>query len=230
MTTHRPLDGLVHHQLVKGMIDSHRCPSPDALATALNVPRSDVNASLRRLETNHGLVLHPHECSVWMIHPFAVSPSNTWIQKKQEGWWAPCMWCALGVAVLVGGKVVIHARIGGEAEAVQFSVQDGVPENAETYVHFAQPPKRAWNNVHHYCAMLLPFRFEQQIDEWSNRHGLPRGEAVPLEQAAALARKWYGRHAEPDFRKWTSEEAQKIFSDVGLTGAFWALDNTSDRF
>ena len=111
MTTHRPLDGLVHCHLVEGMIDSHRCPSPDALAKALNVSQSDVIASLQRLESNHGLVLHPHKCSVWMIHPFAVSPTNTWIQKNQAGWWAPCMWCALGVAVLVGGKVVIHVNI-----------------------------------------------------------------------------------------------------------------------
>ncbi len=230
MTTHRPLDGLVHCHLVEGMIDSHRCPSPDALAKALSVSQSDVIASLQRLESNHGLVLHPHKCSVWMIHPFAVSPTNTWIQKNQAGWWAPCMWCALGVAVLVGGKVVIHAHIGGEADAVQIPVRDGFPENAEIYVHFAQPPKHAWDNVHHYCAMLLPFKSEQQIDKWSNHYGLPRGQAVPLEQTAALARTWYGKHAEPDYRKWTPAEAQKIFSDVGLSGAFWELDSDSDRF
>ena len=230
MTTHQPLDGLIHQRLVKGMIDAHCCPSPGELSKGLEVPLSEIKSSLQRLESNHGLVLHPHECSVWMIHPFAVSPSNTWIHKDHGGWWAPCMWCALGVAVLVGGKVTIHARIGGETEAVQIPVQDGYPEDTEIYAHFALPPKHVWDNVHHYCAMLLPFRAEQQIDDWSIRHRLPRGRAVPIMQAAALARAWYGKHAEPNYRKWTPVEAQKIFSDVGLTGAFWELDSDSDRF
>jgi len=230
MTTHQTLDGLIHQRLIKEMIDAHCCPSAAELAKRLEIPPSEIKSSLQRLESNHGLVLHPHQCSVWMIHPFATSPSNTWIHKEHGGWWAPCMWCALGVAVLVGGKVTIHARIGGEAEAVQIPVDDGYPDDTEIYAHFALPPKHVWDNVHHYCAMLLPFRGEQQIDDWSARHGLPRGEAVPIEQVAALARAWYGKHAEPDYRKWTPEEAQKIFSDVGLKGAFWELDSDSDRF
>ena len=89
MTTHQPLDGLIHQRLVKGMIDAHCCPSPGELSKGLEVPLSDIKSSLQRLESNHGLVLHPHECSVWMIHPFAVSPSNTWIHKDHGGWWAP---------------------------------------------------------------------------------------------------------------------------------------------
>src|SRR5262249_57149373 len=38
------------------------------------------------------------------------------IFEQVRGWWAPCIWCALGVAALVGEDVVIHSRIGGEAE------------------------------------------------------------------------------------------------------------------
>lgn len=142
MTTHQPLDGLVHQYLIKGMIESARCPPTDELSKGLDVPLPEIKSALQRLESNHGLVLHPHECSVWMIHPFAVSPSNTWVHKQRKGWWAPCMWCALGVTVLVGGEVTIHARIGGEAEAVEIPVRDGYPEPVEIYAHFALPPRR----------------------------------------------------------------------------------------
>lgn len=227
---HEPLDGLVHQQLITGMIEYGRCLSPAELSTALDVSQADIDSSLRRLENNHGLVLHPHECSVWMIHPFSASPSHTWIYNETGGWWAPCMWCALGIAVLVGGKLTIDARIGGEAEKVRIPVRDGHPDSPDCYVHFALPPKYAWNNVLHFCAMLLPFKTEQQIDDWSDRHGLPRGQAVPIVQAAALARAWYGKHAESDYKKWTPAQAQDIFSGIGLTGPFWALDSSSDRF
>lgn len=134
------------------------------------------------------------------------------------------MWCALGVAVLVGGRVIIHARIGGEADAVQIPVDDGHPELEDMCTHFPLPLRNVWDNVHHYCAMLLPFREERQIDEWALRYGLPRGEAVPITQAAALARQWYSNHADRDYRKWTPTEAQAIFANVGLTGEFWELD------
>lgn len=230
MSTHQPVDGVIHQRLICGMIDTGRCLSAEDLSTTLEMPIEEIKASLMRLEENHAVVLHPHECSAWMIHPFAASPSNTWVQQGDRGWWAPCMWCALGVATLIGGQVTIHARIGGEAEAVQIPIENGYPKATGLYAHFALPPKHVWDNVHHYCAMLLPFHTERQIDAWSERHGLSRGKAVPIQQAAALARAWYGRHAERDYRKWTPQEAQKIFAEVGLTGEFWALDSTSDRF
>lgn len=230
MLTHQPMDGQVHSNLIRQMIDTSCCPSANELSQLLDAPIEDINASLRRLAENHGLVLHPHECTVWMVHPFATSPTHTWVEQGDRGWWAPCMWCALGVAVLVGGDVTIHTRIGGEAEPVEITVKEGHPSTADILVHFALPPTHAWDNVHHYCAMLLPFRNEQQIDDWSGRHRLPRGTVVRIEQTAALARAWYGRHAEPSYRKWTPAEAEEIFSEVGLTGLFWQLDNDSDRF
>lgn len=52
----------------------------------------------------------------WVIHPFSLSPTATWVQADQRGWWAPCIWCALGVAALVGQDVVVHCRIGAETE------------------------------------------------------------------------------------------------------------------
>ena len=151
-------------------------------------------------------------------------------RRGARGWWAPCMWCALGVATLVGGAVTIHARLGGEAEPIALSVIDSHPQRDDVWVHFPLPPQQAWDNVHHFCAMLLPFLDEAAIDAWSARHGLPRGTAVPLDQAAALARLWYDRHADPDYVKWTPTEAQQIFTTVGLTGPFWTLDTTGERF
>ena len=97
-------------------------------------------------------------------------------------------------------------------------------------VHFAIPPAQAWNNVHRHCALVLPFRSREEIGAWCARHGIPPGEAVPLEQVAGLARTWYGRHADRDWRKWTIAEAQAIFRRAGLDSPFWDLGSVKGRF
>jgi hypothetical protein len=166
-----------------------------------------------------------------LIHPFSLTPTSTYIQGARHGWWAPCLWCGFGVAALAGGEVRIHARIGGESEPVVITVRDGHPvENGDCCVHFAIPPRSAWNNVHAHCAMLLPHRSENDARHWSARHGLPMGEVVSLDATAALARAWYGRHADRDWHKWTMEEAQAIFHSVGLRSDFWDLGGRHGRF
>ena len=60
------------------------------------------------------------------------SPTAMWVQMGQRGWWAPCIWCALGIAALADDDVVIHSRIGGEAEDLDLHVSQGLgtKENA----------------------------------------------------------------------------------------------------
>jgi len=90
--------------------------------------------------------------------------------------------------------------------------------------HFAVPFGSAWDNVHHYCATVLPFRSEEDVDAWSRRHPIPKGAVVPIAQLAELARVWYGKHADHDWEKWSIAQARQIFEQVGLTGPFWALE------
>jgi hypothetical protein len=215
MAEHRKIDALIHHAIIDRVITSGAAPSAEELGGVFSLSPIDVEASLRRLEDNHGIVFHPQSCRPSIIHPFSLSPTATWVQKGTEGWWAPCMWCALGVAVLVGGTVTIHSRLGGEVNGLDLKVQDGNPTRSAVLIHLALPPRDAWVDVHHFCATLLPFKNEADIDLWSRRHGLPRGAAIPVEVVAKLARKWYGKHADKDWRKWTAAEAKQIFEDVG---------------
>lgn len=46
---------------------------------------------------------------------------------------------------------------------------------------------------------------------------------MTISQAWDLSQKWYGNRLELDFRRPTVDEAQAIFTSVGLTGAFWKL-------
>jgi hypothetical protein len=175
MTELGKLGSTIHHYLVRGLIDDGFAPDIGKLQELLEVDASTVKEALKRLEASHSIVCHPGRAVPWVIHPFSLSPTATWVQSAQRGWWAPCIWCALGVAALVGENVVIHSRVGGEAEDLDLHICDGAVREDSIVTHFAVPLRGAWDNVHHYCATVLPFRSEADVEAWSRRHAIPKG-------------------------------------------------------
>jgi Alkylmercury lyase len=221
----------LHYELVHGLLTVGACPSNVELTHRLDTDMATVENLLRELASIHGVVLHPHVCAPWILHPFSLTPTLNWVESSGRGWWAPCVWCALGVAALAGGEVRIHSRLGAEGEPLIVPVKDGEPQDFDSLVvHFAIPPARAWDNVHEHCSMVLPFRSSDEVRSWSRRHRLPMGEPVPLAQVARLARVWYGSHARPDWHKWSVAEAQQIFRDAGLQSDFWSLGEKTGKF
>ncbi|TKC87688.1 hypothetical protein FAZ69_15460 [Trinickia terrae] len=226
----KPFDSLLHHHVIVTFMNEGHAPTNEQLAQKLTASVDDVERGLLRLQASHGVVLHPGRPEVWVMHPFSTSPTHTWVQAGKTGWWAPCMWCALGIAALVKGRLTVHARLGGEAEPVQVNVVDGVPTETNLFVHFPEPPRKAWDNVHYFCSRLLPFRSPDDITEWTKRHQLPRGEIMPIAQLAELATRWYSHHAGPDWEKWTPSQAMEIFRATGLSSDFWQLDTSTERY
>jgi hypothetical protein len=221
----------VHYELIHGLVEQFACPTNSELALRLGASTDQVEELLLALSNIHGVVLHPHVREPWVIHPFSVTPTINWVQGQRGGWWAPCVWCALGVACVVGGEAEIHTRFGGEAETLRIPVIEGEPTGLdEIWVHFAIPPSKAWENVHQHCSLVLPFRSPEEIRKWCDRHHLPHGEAVPLRQVARLARLWYGSHSDPDWHKWRFIEAQDIFRKSALNSPFRDLAARTGRF
>lgn len=222
----------LHYEMIRSLKETGACATNGELAHLLDVSIVDVEEGLQELADMHGVLLHPKRREPWLIHPFSLTPAAVWIEARDRGWWSPCVWCGLGVAAVIGGEVFLNARVGGEAEAVAIRVVEGKPhgDDVNLWVHFAVPPARAWDNVHEHCSMVLPFRKPADIDAWCARHRLPKGEAVPIEQVGRMAKVWYGRHADRDWRKWTISEAQEIFRSAGLVSPFWQLGGGSGRY
>jgi hypothetical protein len=230
MAEHTDLDALVHHRILSHILDHGHAPDLPELAAALGSTDAAVEASLRRLAENHGLVLHPSSSRIWVIHPFALQPTPFWVSSARGAWWGNCAWCSLGIAALASGDVTIATYLGAEQERIEIHVRDGAVVEDELVVHFSIPVARAWDNVFYYCATVLVFRSEADIDRWCAQHRIDKGAIVPIRQAWELARAWYGNHLAPDWRKWTPAEAQSIFDGAGLTGSFWRVDQTAERF
>ncbi|MBX3735173.1 MAG: hypothetical protein KF715_00660 [Candidatus Didemnitutus sp.] len=221
---------LIHHLLIRGLLDTGRAPTGAELAAGAQLSTEDVEAVMRELDASHGLVLHPHRCEPWIVHPFSTSPTHTWVAAREHGWWAPCLWCGLGISALHREPVVIHTRIGAESEPIEIPVDQGVPRREDLWVHFPEPPRLAWGNVHHFCARLVAFHYEADAREWTHRHGFKLGQVLPIAQLGDLARRWYGRHADRAWTKWSIAQARDIFAQSGLTGEFWSLPGGDGKF
>src|SRR5258707_785686 len=126
-------DAEVHHAFIDQLRRTGRAPSRHEVSAALARPVDDIEQALRRLSASHGVVLHPHVCEPWVIHPFSLSPTATWVQQGERGWWAPCIWCGFGIAALAGGSAVIHGRIGGGAGGGGIKIVH-VPEGRERHL------------------------------------------------------------------------------------------------
>lgn len=70
---------------------------------------------------------------------------------------------------------------------------------------------------------MLAFRSEEHVDRWCETRGFSRGATLTLEQQWRLADAWYAGRLAPDWRRKTPEEAEALFTELGLTGAFWRL-------
>jgi len=71
---------------------------------------------------------------------------------------------------------------------------------------------------------MLLFQSEEHVDRWCNQWGQPRGEILTSGQIWGLAKMWYSDdRQEPEWRRKTVDEAEEIFSGLGLVSAFWKL-------
>ena len=70
---------------------------------------------------------------------------------------------------------------------------------------------------------MLLFRDEELVDRWCEARELPRGAVLTPELAWRLAHAWYKNKVQPDYRRFTLEEAESLLASLGLTDPYWNL-------
>jgi hypothetical protein len=230
MAEHTPFDSVVHRQILAHVIEHGRAPGIEELTKAAGGSAEEVQQSLERLHDNHALVLHANRRDVWIIHPFALFPTAFWVSSDRGRWWSNCVWCSLGVVAILGSDATITTNIAGENRQIDVHVRGGEVVERDLLVHFSVPVARAWDNVVYYCSTVLVFESTPDVDRWCGEHGIARGEVVPITQAWDLAKAWYGNHLAADWKKFSAAEASAVFASVGLTGPFWSVAPSAERF
>lgn len=198
-------------------------PAAVEVAAEAGCAEGEVGPALARLQAAHALLLHPGSTRPWVVHPFALAPAACWVATAERGYWASCLYCALGVAAALGRDATVTTRLGGEAETVAYRVRAGELVDTEGCFHLSTPAARWWDNVIFACASFQPFRREDEVDPWCARHGLPRGAVLSLPALWRFASDWYGSYLARPWRRRSADEAAALFTRHGLVGPFWAL-------
>ena len=220
----------LHYAIIREIIETGFAPSVEALAVMLQAEKEQIVKGLYDLQEYHGVVLHPKEPKIWVIHPFSLAPTNFYVQSKKGEWWGNCAWCSLGIAALLQEDVKITTTIGAETKQISIHIINGDIQEKNYYIHFPIPMKNAWDNVIYTCSNMLVFENAQQVDQWTKKHNIPKGDIQDIENVWNFSKKWYGNHLNPDWTKWTVEEAKQMFKEFRLTDKIWELEDSKERF
>ena len=222
--------GTLHATIARHFLNHGTAPTIEQLCERLALDRATVATALQALADYHGVVLHPTSREIWAMHPFSAAPTSFWVESQGRGWWGNCAWCSLGIVALLAADATITTTLGAESEQVVLRIRDGALAPSDYRVHFPIPMARAWENVTYTCSTMLVFASDAAVDAWCARHAMPRGDVQSLSTVWAFAQAWYGRHLDPGWTKWTTEEARALFARFGLTGPTWELPATEERF
>ena len=226
MITHSNL----HYTILNFIIEHGFAPEVDILSELLHETEECVIEALYALEEYHGLVLHPHEPKIWVIHPFSLAPTNFLVQSKSGKWWGNCAWCSLGIAALLKEDLTITTSLGAHGERLDIEIKNDKIIQNDLLIHFPIPMKQAWDNVIYTCSLMLVFKGEKAIDHWCAKHNINKGDVQPISNIWAFSKKWYGSHLNPNWKKWTNVQAREIFDEFGLDHEVWALNDSQSRF
>jgi hypothetical protein len=220
----------LHYTILKHIIDKGYAPDLKELTHLLDATEDEVKEGLYQLQDYHGVVLHPHEPKVWVIHPFSTAPTNFIVKSAKGQWWGNCAWCSLGVAALLNDDCTITTSFGAHGESITIHIEQGEVREKELFIHFPVPMKDAWNNVIYTCSTMLVFKNPSEIENWTRQHHIPQGDIQPISKIWAFSKKWYGNHLNPQWQKWTMKEAQEIFQAFQLEHPVWQLETSNTRF
>mgnify|MGYP000524521226 CR=1 FL=1 len=206
----------LHYAIIREIIDKGYAPDIEGLSKILKADKVEIVAGLYELQKYHGVVLHPNEPKIWVIHPFSLAPTNFYVKSKIGEWWGNCAWCSLGIAALINEDVTISTSIGAESRRIEINIINGRIQENNYLIHFPISMKNAWDNVIYTCSNMLIFENEEQINQWTKKHNIPKGDIQPIEKVWNFSKKWYGNHLNPGWKKWTVAQAKQLFKEFGL--------------
>ena len=118
-----------------------------SISKQLGESRSAIAASLSRLAKAHMLVLQPESGEVLMAIPFSAVPTAFRVQSERLGWWANCIWDAMGVCAMTQVDGTILTSCPDCGEAMSLTIQGSQQKPAQGIVHFAVPAAHWWDDV-----------------------------------------------------------------------------------
>jgi hypothetical protein len=200
--------------------------SNEDLATELNCDIAEVEHGLGQLAEQRHLVIDD-QFRILMAHPFSSVPLGFSVMGSSTLWWGGCAWDSFALPHLLKGEseVLVATSCPNCNKALAWNVNTSEAPAGNEVAHFLIPTKDMWEDVVHTCGNQRIFCNEHCVDQWLAKTGNSRGYVMNLETLWKLASKWYEGRLDEGYRRREPAEAKEYFRSVGLSGAFWGLED-----
>ena len=140
-------DWQVRRQVYEVTLQRGYPPTVAEIVSALNLPKTAVQAALLSLATGRVLVLQPGSGEVLMANPFSAVPTPFLVELSTFTCFGNCIWDALGVAAMLKQDAHIKTTCGDCGTALELSIIEGELQGDPSVVHFAIPAHRWWDDI-----------------------------------------------------------------------------------
>jgi Alkylmercury lyase len=207
-----------------GFVTDGRPPTAAEAAQLLGLTPEQVLQGWRRLHDEHVLVLDRDRSAIRIAHPFSAKPQNFVVASGEQKWWGGCAWDSVGIMAALGQQVLVATTCVACGRPLALKADPARPP-AEAYVaHLLVPAAHWWDDVVATCSTIRLACDPLHVRAWAaSENGGNVGAVVDLETLWRMATVWYRDRLRDDFRRRTAQEANEIFSGLGLTGPFWTL-------
>ncbi len=203
-------------------------PSIRDIAEEQGIDPAETAEAFARLAADDHILLCRDSTTIWAAHPFSAVPTAYWVETDDNGWWANCAFCALGVATIAATPARIHTRLGAMSESVTLQTSEDRISHGDFRLHIPLPVRHWHDDIAYTCSHVHLYRAAEDIDAMSEARGLPRGRHVALTDAWRLARAWYAIYLDDDWAPHSASSLGRLFESCGLTGEFWSMEE-ADR-
>lgn len=123
-------------------------PTREAVAAALGLEASAVDASYAALAATHVIVPDAQTGEVWMAMPFSAVPTDYRVVAGGRSMWANCAWDAFGIAAVLDADVDFTTPCPASRRPIAAGVRRGVPfADPGAVAHVAVPAARWWDDI-----------------------------------------------------------------------------------
>ena len=206
-----------------------KIPTIADVAADLGKDTRHVDASFARMIDGRVFRARKDSHEIYAYSPFCVGPTDFFVTSAGRLWFGIDAWDALGIPAALGqaGVIETHCPDCGEELVLEVDADGGTEEQTWIVMQLGVRARDFWKDIEFTESTILLFTSEEHAERWRAKAKPPAFTTLTIEQATGLAHRWYARKLDPDWRRFTDEEAEVIFDDLALDPAFWHVIPTA---
>jgi hypothetical protein len=137
----------IRNHVYSNFVRTGRTPRPAEVGIDLDLARSDVEESYRRLHEAHALVLERGALEIRMLSPFSCVPSAWRVEAAGRKWYSNCAWDSFAICAALHSDGRIESTCADCGEPVAVDVRDRTPVQRDSLFHVLVPARNWWDDI-----------------------------------------------------------------------------------